>query len=122
MPQFCGRISVRCMSASHTFIARHLVAIHLVAWSVFIGLIILDGYFDLPHPLSVPFSAYVVLVGAPFIIAISFRRPAPDISLPESLRRFIRFSPLGLGGLWIVCVAVVIAGIVGDIQIRNILH
>ena len=110
------------MSASHPFIARHLVAIHLAAWSIFIGLIVVDGYFDLPHPLSVPFSAYVVLVGVPFIIAVTFRRLAPDISLPESLRRFIRFSPFGLGGLWLICVAILIAGIVGGIQVRSILH
>ena len=110
------------MSASQPFIARHLVAIHLAAWGIFISLIIVDGYFDLPDPFSVPFSAYFVLVGVPIVIAATLRRSAPSISLPESLRRFIRFSPFGLAGLWLISVVIIVAGIVGGIQVRSILH
>jgi len=113
---------VRRMRASQSFIARHLIAIHLVTWGVFIALVILDGYFDLPHPFSVPVSACVILVGAPFIIVISFGTPAPDASLPQSLRNFIRFSPWAFGALWLVCVSILVAEIVGDIRIRSILH
>ena len=110
------------MSTSQQFIARHLVAIHLATWSIFIGFIVLDGYFDLPHPLSVPVSAYAVLVGVPFVIAATFRKPALHISSPESLRRFVRFSPFGLCGLWLIGFAILVAAIAGGIHARSILH
>lgn len=110
------------MRASHPFIARHLIAVHIAAWSVCVILFVVDGYFDLPHPLSVPFSAYAVLIGAPFIIVTSFGAPAPLASLPDSLRNFIRLSPWGFGALWFFCVFVFVAEIVEGIQIRNILH
>jgi hypothetical protein len=110
------------MRASHPFIARHLIAIHIAAWTVCVFLFLVDAYLDLPHPLSVPFSAYAILIGAPLIIVTSFGAPPPAPSLPQSLRNFMRLSPWGFGALWGFCIFVVVAEIVGDIRIRNILH
>src|SRR6478609_4100149 len=109
------------MRASPAFFGRHLVAIHATAWAIIVGIAACDGYFDLPHLLSVPLSASVVLLGVPFIVVFSVRGPAPDISLPESLRRFIRYSPFYLGGLWMVCMVWFIVVMIGEFHVRSIL-
>ncbi len=81
-----------------------------------------DGYFDLPHPLSVPFSACAVLVSVPFIVVMSIRGPAPDPALPESLRRFIRYSPFGLSALWLIAIVILVSAILSEVHVRSILH
>jgi hypothetical protein len=110
------------MSASHSFFVRHSVTIHLTAWSIFIVSLVLDGFFDLPHPFSVPFSVYVVLVGAPFVIATSLASRTPDISQPKSLQRFIRISPWLAGGWWLFGVFMFVAELVEATRMRDILH
>jgi hypothetical protein len=84
------------MRAIRSFLARHSVAIQLTGWGVFIISTALEGYLDLPSPFSVPLAAYVILVGVPFVIAASLAAPAPDTSLPKSLRNVIRDFPFGL--------------------------
>jgi hypothetical protein len=110
------------MRASHPFIARHLIAIHVAAWSVCIVLFVMDGFLDLPHPLSVPFSAFAILVGAPIVIFMSLGAPPPSPTLPESLRNFIRLSPWGFGALWGFSVFIFVTAIVEYNQMRNLLH
>ena len=88
------------MRAIRSFLARHSVAIQLTGWGVFIISTALEGYLDLPSPFSVPLAAYVILVGVPFVIAASLAAPAPNTSLPKSLRNVIAVSPWLLGGWW----------------------
>jgi hypothetical protein len=111
------------MSASQSFFARHLIVIHVATWISVIALGVSEGYFllDLPHPFSVPFTVYISLVGLPFIIIPSFRATTPSVSL-ESSRKFIRISPWFLTVLWLCFAFVLIAGIIGDIQMRSILQ
>ncbi|MGC3957600.1 MAG: hypothetical protein QM813_06455 [Verrucomicrobiota bacterium] len=110
------------MRASTSFYSRHSVALHAAAWVIFIGVVACDGYFDLPSLSSAPLSACLILVGVPFIIAMSIRGPVPDISLPESLRRFIRYSPYFLGGLWVICFIILIMVMLGEFHVRSVLR
>ncbi len=68
------------MSASPSFFTRRLFRIHAATWIAVLALFLVEGYIDLPHPYSVPFTVFIVLVALPFIIIPSFRAPAPDIS------------------------------------------
>jgi len=109
------------MRTIRLFLAHHSVAIQLAGWSIIIVLTIVDGYFDLPASLSVPFSAYVVLIGAPIMITASVLSPAPDNSLPKSLQNFIRCSPWFLGGWWCFCVFLLVLTVVEAAHTRSIL-
>jgi hypothetical protein len=110
------------MNASHSFIVRHSVTIHLTAWSVFFVSLVLDGYLDLPAPFSVPFSAYVVLIGAPFVILTSVASRTADISQSKSLQKYIRMSPWLAGGWWCFTVFLFVAELASNAQMRSLLY
>jgi hypothetical protein len=113
---------VKAVKSLRPFLASHPVAIQAVGWSVLIATTVLDGYLDLPHPFSVPLSAYLVLVGAPFLIAASLSASSLDPSRPKSLRNFIRASPWMLGTLWLLAAFLLVGGLVSTAQMNAILH
>ena len=111
------------MNATRPFFARHLFRIHAATYIAVLALFLLEGYFlNLPHPFSVPFIVYIILVALPFIIIPSFRTPAIDTSLPASLQKIIRFSPWCLAALWTSTLVILIMCIVGDVREKNILN
>lgn len=51
---------------------------------------------------------------------LKFRSAEPDISLPASLRRFVRFSPWCLTALWTFALFILIICIIGDVRMKSI--
>jgi succinate-acetate transporter protein len=82
---------------------------------------VVDVYLDLPAPFSVPLSAYVVLVGAPLLIAVSLRAPVLDASRPKSLQNFIRFLPWLLSGWWCFTAFLFVVTLVSNAHVKSIL-
>lgn len=109
------------MQASQSFFARHSATIQLVGWAVFFISTVLEGYLDLPHAFTVPIAAYMILIGAPFVIAAALVAPPPAAQSPKSLRLFLRVSPWLLGGWWCFAVFLFVASIVEAAHMRGIL-
>jgi hypothetical protein len=82
------------------FPARRLAVIHLAAWSSFVALFALDGYYDLPHVGPILVSALVFLVLAPLVVATCFFVPASGVASPRPIQNFVRLSPWFLSMLW----------------------
>lgn len=117
-----AQFGVKAMKSIRPFLGSHSVEIQAVGWCVFIVAAVLDGYLDLPHPFSVPLSAYLVLVGAPLLIAASLSVSSLDSPRPKSLRNFIRASPWMLGSLWVLAAFLLVGGLVSSTQMDVILH